>query len=246
MICLVTDRRRLAAESGRPEGRPLRESRRPEGRPIRVAAPGTVRARLVAQIRDAVDAGVDLIQLREPDLEAGELASLVTELLASTRGTPTRLVVNDRIDVALACGADGVHLRANSIPVAAARELSPAGFLIGRSVHSVAEAAAASDADYLIAGTVFPTPSKPALTHWLGIDGLRSVVQAVDRPVLAIGGVTADRITEIASAGAAGFAAIGLFIPSHPDAGQGRGRAAELRQSVESARSRFDRPNTTP
>jgi thiamine-phosphate diphosphorylase len=216
MMCLVTDRRRLAGGD------------------------------LAAQVRGAVDLGIDVIHVRERDLEAGALAALVAELLVITKGTSTRLVVNDRIDVALACGADGVQLRGDSIPVAAARRIAPSGFLIGRSVHGVSEAIAAADADYLIAGTVFPSASKTAATPLLGIEGLRAVVRAVDRPVLAIGGVSDARIGEVADAGAAGFAAIGLFLPSHPDAELRGIRLAELRQIVKRARSRFDRIKTTP
>jgi thiamine-phosphate diphosphorylase len=216
MMCLVTDRRRLAGGD------------------------------LAAQVRGAVDLGIDVIHVRERDLEAGALAALVAELLVITKGTSTRLVVNDRIDVALACGADGVQLRGDSIPVAAARRIAPSGFLIGRSVHGVSEAIAAADADYLIAGTVYPSTSKRAATPLLGIEGLRAVVRAVDRPVLAIGGVSDARIGEVADAGAAGFAAIGLFLPSHPDAELRGIRLAELRQIVKRARSRFDRIKTTP
>jgi len=218
MICLVTDRRRL-----------------PDGD-------------LAGQVRDAVDLGIDLVHVRERDLEAGALAALVAALLGITTGTSTRLVVNDRLDVALACGADGVQLRGDSIPVAAARRLAPAGFLIGRSVHGVSEAIAAADADYLVAGTVFPSASKAAGTPLLGVEGLRAIVRAVDRPVLAIGGVSAARIGEVADTGAAGFAAIDLFLPSHRDRdAEVRGdRLAELRQIVNGARSRFDRLNSTP
>ena len=171
MICLVTDRRRLVAAAT-----------------AAAAAPGALRARLVAQVRHAVDAGIDLIQVRERDLEARALAALVTELLAVTRGTPTRLVVNDRMDVALACGADGVHLRGDSIPIAMARRIAPpSGFSIARSVHGVDEAIAAG-ADYLIAGTVFrPRRSRDRR--------LCSVLRAAGNrrgrgcPVLAIGGI---------------------------------------------------------
>jgi thiamine-phosphate pyrophosphorylase len=216
MICLVTDRKRLAGGD------------------------------LAAQVRDAVDLGIDLIHVRERDLEAGPLAALVAELLLITSGTSTRLVVNDRIDVALACGADGVQLRGDSIPVAAARRIAPPGFLIGRSVHGVGEAIAAAAADYLVAGTVFPSASKAAGMPLLGVEGLRAIVRAVDRPVLAIGGVTDARLGEVADAGAAGFAAIGLFLPSRADAEVGDGRLAELRHSVKRARSRFDRLKTTP
>ena len=170
----------------------------------------------------------------------------IGDVLVVTKGTATRVVVNDRIDVALACGADGVHLRGDSIPIRAARRLAPPGFLIGRSVHGVEEATAAGDADYLIAGTVFQSRSKPAATDLLGIEGLRAIVRAADRPVLAIGGVTGARIDEIAATGAAGFAAIGLFMAPRAAQDEERCRAIDLRQAVQHAHSRFDRPRTTP
>ena len=225
MICLVTDRRRLAGAA---------------------APPATAHACLVDQARRVAEAGVDLIQVRERDLDARTLAALVTDLLDATRGTATRILINDRLDVALACGAAGVHLRGDSIPIAAARRIAPAGFLIGRSVHRVDEAIAAAGADYLIAGTVFASASKPADARRLGIEGLRSIVAAAATPVLAIGGVDEARLAEVAAAGAAGVAAIGLFMALHPDAAAAGCRVVELRQIVNSARSRFDRPNTTP
>jgi thiamine-phosphate pyrophosphorylase len=222
MICLVTDRRRLSAGHA-----------------------GAQRECLVAQVRHAVDAGVDLVQVRESDLEAGALASLVSQLLAIARGTPTRIVVNDRVDVALAAGADGVHLRGDSIPVGAARQIAPAAFLIGRSVHGMEEAVAAADADYLIAGTVFPSASKAAGTPLLGIEGLKAVVRAVDRPVLAIGGISDERLQAVASAGAVGIAAIGLFMAKADGHAGGGCLAVSLRQIVERARSSFDTLETS-
>jgi thiamine-phosphate pyrophosphorylase len=170
------------------------------------------RADPVLQARRAADAGVDLIQVRERDLEASALAAIVTAVMHGVRGTETRVVVNDRLDIALACGAAGVHLRSDSIPAPAARALAPAGFLVGRSVHGVDEAVrSATDVDYLIAGTVFATASKPDEGRLIGTDGLRAIVAAVTVPVLAIGGVTGDRAGTIAECGAAGVAAIGLF-----------------------------------
>jgi len=223
MMCLVTDRRRLSA----------------------CDAAGVRRDCLVVQVRHAVDAAVDLVQVRESDLEAGALVSLVSRLVAIARGSPTRIVVNDRIDVALASGADGVHLLGDSIPVAAARRLAPAGFLIGRSIHRVEEAIAAADADYLIAGTVFPSLSKAAGAPLLGIEGLQAVVKSVDKPVLAIGGITDDRLGAVASAGASGIAAIGLFM-AKDDGQAGCGcRAVPLRQIVERARAPFDTLKTS-
>jgi thiamine-phosphate pyrophosphorylase len=216
MICLVSDRRRLCADD----------------------TAGAQRACLAVQIRHAVDAGVDLVQVRESDLDAGVLAAVVSELLTIAKGTPTRIIVNDRIDVALACGADGVHLRGDSIPARAARQIAPAGFLIGRSVHRVEEAVAAGDVDYLVAGTVFPSASKGAGAPLIGLDGLAAITKAVDRPVLAIGGISDDRIDAVASAGAAGIAAIGLFIATG-DSPTGC-RAMPIQQIVERARARFD------
>jgi thiamine-phosphate pyrophosphorylase len=191
--CLVTDRRRLC----------------PDAESFAAA-----RACLVEQARRAAAAGVDLIQVRERDLDSAALAALVAEVVAVTRGSPTRVVVNDRIDVALAAGAAGVHLRGDSVPVAVARKLLPAPRLVGRSVHRAAEASAAAGADYLIAGTVFSSPSKPGAVELIGIDGLRAIVRATTVPVLAIGGITPDRIAAVLDAGAAGIAAIGLFIDS--------------------------------
>jgi thiamine-phosphate diphosphorylase len=222
MICLVTDRRRLCAD----------------------AAAGPQGACLAAQVRHAVAAGVDLVQVRESDLEAGVLASLVTEFLSIAKGTPTRIIVNDRIDVALACGAHGVHLRGDSIPVHAARQIAPAGFLIGRSVHRVEEAVAAGDADYLIAGTVFPSPSKGPGALLLGIDGLTAIARAIHRPVLAIGGISDARLGAVASAGAAGIAAIGLFMATDDAHAGGGCRATPIDQIVTRARARFDTPGT--
>jgi len=216
MLCLVTDRRRLAPAE---------------------ASFDASRRCLVAQARHAVDAGIDLIQVRERDLEAAELAALVTDLVAVTRGTSTRVVVNDRLDVALACAADGVHLRADSIAVEAARRLAPHGFLIGRSIHGAAEAAQAAGADYVIAGTVFPTESKRAEQVLLGLDGLRAVVAAIPVPVLAIGGITEHRFEQVAGAGAGGIAAIGLFMGSA--AGRPTCRAIPLDAVADRARALF-------
>jgi thiamine-phosphate pyrophosphorylase len=191
VLCLVTDRHRLCSDG---------------------AAFEVARRRLIDQAKWAVASDVDLIQVRERDLEAVDLAGLVSELVRVSRGSGTRIVVNDRLDVALACGADGVHLRHDSVRAEAVRTIAPAGFLVGRSVHGKAEAAAAGPVDYLIAGTVFSTVSKPDATPMLGLDGLAEVVQAVAVPVLAIGGITRDRLDEVAAAGAAGAAGIGLFI----------------------------------
>jgi thiamine-phosphate pyrophosphorylase len=203
-----------------------------------------VRRCLLQQARHAVDAGVDVIQIREPDLDARDLAELVAGIAALARGSSTRIIVNDRLDVAVACGAHGVHLRGDSILPATARSIVPHGFTVGRSVHGVEEAVAvARDVDYLIAGTVWSTESKRASGSLLGLAGLAAVAAAVHVPVLAIGGVAVDRLAQVASAGAAGVAAIGLFIGPEAASEAGACRAASLREVVVRARRRFDRPS---
>ncbi len=193
------------------------------------------RADPLAQARAAAAAGVDLFHVRERDLEAADLAALVRGVVRAVEGSSTRVVVNDRLDVAMACGAHGVHLRADSISVADARRIAPPGFLVGRSVHAAPEAMSAADADYLVAGTVFHTASKPDVAAPLGVAGLQRIVAAARVPVLAIGGISTDTIHEIARAGASGIAAIGLFDLSQP-----------LDRLVATLRARFDSAKTAP
>lgn len=174
-------------------------------------------ALLCDQIEGAALGGVDFVQVRERDLAGGALAALVREALARLRGSPTRLLVNDRLDVALVTACHGVHLREDSVTVPQARRLSPRGFIVGRAVHDARGADASRDADYLVAGTVFETPSKPGVPAALGIAGLRSVVAAARGcPVWALGGLGPDTLAPALAAGASGVAAIGAFIPPQP------------------------------
>ena len=168
---------------------------------------------LVACVGRAAAVGVHLVQLREKDLEGRALQRLAARCVEAVRGTPTRVLVNDRLDVALAAGAHGVHLPSTGIPAARIRLLVGPGFLIGRSVHNVDEATrvvGAGGLDYLVFGTVFASGSKPGISP-AGVDTLRAVASSVAVPVLAIGGVTLDRVPAVARNGAAGIAAIGLF-----------------------------------
>lgn len=166
----------------------------------------------VEQAVEAVQAGIDLIQVREGGLQTSELAAMVTQVVRVTRTSHTRVVVNDRLDVALACGADGVHLRGDSVAASRLRAIVPPGFLIGKSVHSLDEAvAAAPHVDYIVTGTVFPTSSKPGRTDLLGLSGLAAIARGVSVPALAIGGMSLDRAGDVFAAGAAGIAAITLF-----------------------------------
>jgi thiamine-phosphate pyrophosphorylase len=170
-------------------------------------------------VLDAVTAaaaeGVDLVQVRERGLDDRALLELVRGVLDRVRGTATRVVVNDRTDVALGAGAHGVHLRADSVAARRVRTLVPSGFLVGRSVHTLDEAIAIDRegaVDYLIFGTVFPSASKPAGHRVAGVEALAAVCAAVRVPVLAIGGIdAAARAAEVRRAGARGVAAIGLF-----------------------------------
>jgi thiamine-phosphate pyrophosphorylase len=164
--------------------------------------------------------GIDILQIRERGLDDGRYARLVRRVVAVTRGRNTAVVVNDRADIAIAAGADGVHLPASGLPADRVRHLVPEGFLVGRSVHDAEEASAverSGGADYLVFGTVFPSGSKPAEHHVAGTGELRRTCQAVGLPVLAVGGITVDRAGDAAAAGAAGVAAIGLFARVSPE-----------------------------
>ena len=220
IVCLVTDRRRLC-----------------EG-----CDEDAAERCLIAQFTEAVAAGVDLLQIRERDLEARRLLAIVVQAVALTRGTPTRVVVNDRVDVALAAGADGVHLRSDSLAAEAVSRIAPPDFLVGRSVHSADEAARAADVDYLIAGTVFASASKTGeAVEPLGESGLAAIVAAAHVPVIAIGGMTLESVPGVAATGAAGFAAIGAFLGNTRPC-----RRASLREFVKAARTRFDSVKTPP
>jgi thiamine-phosphate pyrophosphorylase len=205
---------------------------------------GAARRCLVEQARYAISAGVTQIQVRERDLETADLAAIVGELVALSRGSQTRVLVNDRVDVALACGAAGVHLRGDSAPPAAVRRVVGPEFVIGASVHTVDEAvSAAGSVDYITVGTVWPSASKEFAAAPLGAAGLARIAAAVAVPVLAIGGVTRDRLSEAARAGAAGVAAIALFIgPAASD--RDACRATSIDDVVRAARAAFDTPGS--
>ena len=190
-VCLITSRQRLAADA-----RTARDA---------IAA-------LDRWLDDAIGC-VDLIQIREPDLDARVLWALTRAVTARAAGSGTVVVVNDRADVARAAGADGVHLPAAGPPLARVRAFGPAGWILGRSVHTIAEVEAGAEADYLIFGTVFPSASKPSGAPAAGLARLQEAAAATTRPVLAVGGIDAPRAGECRRAGAAGIAAIGLFLP---------------------------------
>ena len=168
-----------------------------------------------ALVERAFGADVDVIQVRERDLSDGELLGLVRAMVRATAGRRTKVLVNDRPDIAIAAGAAGVHLRSDSASAARVRTMVPAGFVLGRSVHSLADVdAALADGghDYLLFGTVFPSAGKPADQRVAGLHGLAAACRRSPIPVIAIGGIDAARLDDVAKAGAAGFAGIGMFM----------------------------------
>ena len=217
ILCYVTDRRSL----------PLSTSADAHGL-------------LLDSIGNAAAAGVDWIQLREKDYSGRDWARLVHESLQRVKssGARTRVLVNDRLDVALACGAGGVHLSENGIPVAEACRLRDehfldrtrkGDFLVGLSCHSLGAAlgAARAGADYIYFSPIFFTPSKTNYGPPQGVERLAQVCAAVNIPVIGIGGITLENAPECFRAGAAGIAAIRLF---QEQAGSLVGTTTALRQ----------------
>jgi len=162
---------------------------------------------LVDVVQAALDGGLPAVQLRDKDLSGRALFELAERLRETTRRAGAVLLVNERVDVAAAVGADGVHLGGGALPVEVARSLMPAGSLVGESVHSAAEAAA-SDADFVCFGPVHDTPAKRGFGPPQGLARLRDAVRAAHAPVLAIGGVDAASVPGIRGVGAAGVAVI--------------------------------------
>jgi thiamine-phosphate pyrophosphorylase len=201
ILCYVTDRRSL-----------------------RLAAQEDAMEALLRKMEAAAASGIDWIQLREKDLSGKDCAALTREALRrvaqeASRSHAPRILANDRLDVALAEGAGGVHLGESSLPVEDAKRLIAAAqpplkdFLVGASCHSLeaAQSAARAGADYIFFGPVFATPSKAEFGPPQGLARLAVVCRAVEIPVLAIGGVTLENAAQCFASGAAGIAAIRLF-----------------------------------
>ena len=155
----------------------------------------------------ALDAGLPAVQLRDRDLPGRPLLALAERLRLLTARAGALLLVNDRVDVAVAAGADGVHLGGASMPVDVARRLLPPGARVGVSTHAVPEVAAAT-ADFAFFGPVHATPSKAAFGPPQGVARLREAVAVARIPVLAIGGITRPHIPDLRAAGAGGVAVI--------------------------------------
>lgn len=193
IVCYVTDRRQLSA------------------------LPEQQNAALIEKIFETVNAGVDWIQIREKDLSGAQLVELVREILAKA-SKACRVIINDRLDVACAVGAAGVHLGEKSISVADARDFVHdreinKDFVIGASVHSLeaAKAAEREGVHYVIFGPIFATPSKVPWGAPQGLERLKAISRALTIPVLAIGGITQENAADCYDHGASGVAGIRLF-----------------------------------
>ena len=209
LLCYVTDRRALTE-----------------------VTPSDPLAALARKIKEVVAAGIDWVQIREKDLPAAELASLtrqslnIAAKLSAERASATRILVNDRLDVAIAERAGGIHLGEKSLPVSEAKRLVEsarqkqtidASFLVGVSCHSIEAAVTAQrdGADYIFFGPIFSTPSKEKFGPAQSLTKLAEVCRSVSIPVLAIGGITLQNARSCIAAGAAGLAAIRLFQNAH-------------------------------
>lgn len=182
LLCYITDRRELPGED------------------------------VLSRMEQAVAAGVELVQLRERDLSARQLLALAESALARTRGSKTRLLVNDRLDIVLAARADGLHLPSHGLPVGEVRRRFPA-LLLGASCHNLQELRRAEEdgADFAVFGPVFETASKRVYGPPVGLDRLAEAAGATRIPVLALGGISLENAAACLRTGAAGLAAISMF-----------------------------------
>ena len=184
-------------------------------------------------VEAAILGGVTCVQVREKEVSAREFweTSLKVQEVAKKAGIP--VVINDRIDIACACGADGVHIGQDDLPFLPARRLLGSGRVIGVSAGNCTEAkiAEASGADYVGAGPVFATGTKADAGGPIGLAGLRAVVEAVSIPVVAIGGIHADNIRGIFRAGAAGAAVISAIVAARNPESAARELADAIRET---------------
>ncbi|MCS7221109.1 MAG: thiamine phosphate synthase [Anaerolineae bacterium] len=185
-------------------------------------------------VRAAIRGGATVVQLREKEASTRAIIELGQALLEITRAAGIPLIVNDRVDVALAIGAEGVHVGQDDMPAAMARQLIGPDRILGVSARTVEEAIRAEQdgADYLGAGDVFGTPTKPDAGPPIGVEGLRQIVRAVSIPVVAIGGVTPQNASAAIEAGAVGVAVISAVMGA-PDP---EAAARRLREVVEAHR----------
>lgn len=227
-LCAVTASHRLVTDSAPPD---------------RIAA-------LTTFLDQVIDEGVDLVLVREPDLPHDVLVTVVRAAVRRATGGVTRVIVNDRVQVALEAVAHGVHLKAASAPLGNVRD-RPATWIVGRSAHELADLRdrrhprpagdfGVEHLDYWLFGTMFATASKPEVVQPAGVAGLGPFVAQAGLPVMAIGGITPSRVGECIAAGASGVAAITPFLPmgSAPAAVGVRAAVAAFREALAAAVAR--------
>ena len=185
-------------------------------------------------VREAVAGGVTCVQLREKACGTREFLAEVRAVKAVLQGTGVPLIINDRVDVALAVGAAGVHLGQQDMPISDARRLGPPGWIIGISAESVEDAVRAEGegADYVGVSPVFATPTKTDHAPPLGLDGLRRIRAAVKIPLVAIGGIHAGNAREVMAAGADGLAVVSAIVAADDP----RAAAEILRREIAAAK----------
>lgn len=200
-------------------------------RPILMLVTNAARCRqpLEEVVRAAIAGGVDIVQIREPELDSDALASLSLKLRRIAEANWVEVVVNSRLDIAKKVGC-GIHLPEDGVSIHAVRERLGEGVRIGRSVHSATAARASTGANYLVAGHLYPTVSHPGEPP-IGIKAFQAIALATDIPVLAIGGITAGNAGEAIRAGAAGVAVIGAICESDDP----KKAAADLRSIINAA-----------
>lgn len=169
---------------------------------------------LVPLLREALGAGLRAIQLRERDLGTRPLLALAEDSLRAARAAGAKVLINDRVDLVMALGADGVHLRSSSLPVRAARRLLGPDGLIGVSVHAADEVSdvEAEGADFAVLGPIYETPSKLAYGKPIGVQPIEEAVRRSGLPVFVIGGITPERVGDVRRAGASGVAVIASIL----------------------------------
>ena len=187
----------------------------------------------------AIAGGADVIQLRDKVCGCRELIRIGRALRMITMNSGTLFMVNDRLDVALACGADGVHLGQDDIRVGVARQIAPPGFIIGVSVGTVDEAVRAEEegADYIAISPVFSTVSKNDAGPGLGLDVIREIRRSVSVPVIAIGGINLDNVRQVIAAGADGVAVISVVVGSRDIIAASRELKKRISESKQALRS---------
>jgi thiamine-phosphate pyrophosphorylase len=185
----------------------------------------------------AIAGGADVVQLRDKMCGPGELVRIGRVIRGITRKNGVLFIVNDRIDVALACGADGVHLGQDDLCAAVVRQIAPPGFIIGVSVGTVEEAILAEreGADYLALSPVFHTASKYDAGPGRGLNVLQEIKRNVAIPVIAIGGITTGNVDDVIAAGADGIAVISAVVGSHDITAA----AKELKEIIRKSKSKM-------